>query len=231
LELDLSTSLLYIFLIAMRKDLLVNNNVYHILNKSIAGYVIFNNSTEFERMIQIMQYYLIGNPAVSFSRFNRASVVNQEALLASQSGNKQSVKIIAYCIMPTHFHLILEQIANNGISKYINNISNSYTRYFNLKHNRKGPLWQGRFKSVLVENDNQLLHLTRYLHLNPVTSGIINEPKMWEYSSYIEYLNESTNKICEFDLISVKPIYYRRFVTSQKTYQRRLSIIKKQLLD
>ena len=65
---------------------------------------------------------------------------------------------------------------------------NSYTRYFNEKIKRKGPLWEGRFKKVLVNSDEQLLHLTRYVHLNPVSAGIVEKPEDWPCSSYREYI-------------------------------------------
>jgi putative transposase len=80
--------------------------------------------------------------------------------------------------MPTHIHLVLRQLKDGGISKFMSNILNSYSRYFNIKHNRKGPLWEGRFRKVLVGSDEQLLHLTRYVHLNPVTACLVDKPKI-----------------------------------------------------
>ncbi len=78
--------------------------------------------------------------------------------------------------MPTHIHLILKQLKEDGISAYMSKILNSYTCYFNRRTKRKGPLWESRFKRVEVTSDEQLLHLTRYIHLNPVTAHIVEEP-------------------------------------------------------
>ncbi|EKD56634.1 MAG: hypothetical protein ACD_58C00131G0009 [uncultured bacterium] len=215
----------------MRQDLLVNNEIYHILNKSIAGYTIFNNDIEFSRMLNIIQYYLIENPSVCYSRFIKLSQQDQELILLDNYNRKKIVQIIAYCLMPTHFHLILQQLISNGISKYIANISNGYARYFNVRHKRQGPLWQGKFKNVLVKDDEQLLHLTRYIHLNPTTASIVSDPIDWQYSSYKEYLEPNRNNLCNYhDILDIKPGVYKRFVLSQKDYQKKLSIIKKHLL-
>jgi putative transposase len=156
----------------MRKEKLVNGKVYHILNKSIAGFEIFKDGMHCSRIIKVIRYYQKEKPLVRFSDFIKTDKTKQNKYPAKVfSPSRESlVEIIAYCIMPTHFHLILKQLKDRGISIFMNNIQNSYTRYFNIRHKRKGPLWQGRFKNVLVDNDEYLLHLTRYIHLNPVTA-------------------------------------------------------------
>lgn len=216
----------------MRQDLLVSDQIYHILNKSIAGYTIFNNDIEFLRMLNIMLYYQIECPQICYSRYLKLSQRDQELILLGNRNKQKIVKIIAYCFMPTHFHLILQQIITDGISKYIANIENSYSRYFNIRHKRQGHLWQGKFKNVLVDDDKQLLHLSRYIHLNPVTAGIVSDPADWQYSSYNEYLRHNDNRFCDYnDILTIKPGIYKRFVLSQKDYQRELSIIKKHLTE
>lgn len=216
----------------MRKDILTNNECYHILNKSIAGYIIYNNDADFLRMLNIMQYYQTENPSVCYSRFAQLNMQDQQLILSHNQTKKKIVQIIAYCLMPTHFHLILKQLAEKGISRYIANVSNSYSRYFNAKHNRQGPLWQGKFKNVKIDNDKQLLHLTRYIHLNPTTAEIVTNPLDWQYSSFREYILPIKNNLSDYQsVINIKPGVYKRFVLSQQDFQKKLSIIKKQLLD
>jgi len=147
----------------MRKNLLVNGKYYHIFNRSIAKFEIFNKSDDFVRFLAIADIFKHSDFKYKYSEFAELTIRNQANIINSLKDNNLYVKIIAYCIMPTHFHLILEQKADNGISRYIAKLLNSYSRFFNLRHNRKGPLWEGKFKSVLIENDNQLLHLTRYI--------------------------------------------------------------------
>ena len=221
----------------MRKDILTTNEVYHVCTKSIAGYKIFNNDTDFERMQQLVKYYQIDNN-IRFSDFINLKLVQKEGFNNAFDVIKQDkdklVQIIAYCFMPTHIHLILKQLAKNGIARYMKDILNSYTKYFNNQHERKGPLWEGRFKNVLVTNDEQLRHLTRYLHLNPVTAKLVDNPKDWDFSSYNEYLLaiNDNSAICQFNnLLDIKPSLYRKFVNDQISYQRKLAKMKKLFLD
>lgn len=221
----------------MRKDILSTGEVYHICTKSIAGYKIFNDNADFERMRKLIKYYQIKN-SVKFSDFVNLKLVQQEGFHNAFDTIKRDkdglVQIIAYCLMPTHIHLILKQLVEDGISCYMKDILNSYTKYFNNQHKRKGPLWEGRFKNVLVVNDEQLLHLTRYLHLNPVTAKLVNKPQEWDFSSYNEYLKVLNNNstICQFNnLLEIQPSIYRKFVNDQISYQRELSKIKKLFLD
>ena len=138
--------------------------------------------------------------------------------------------------MPTHVHFILKQNSDHGISVYMNKLLNSYTRYFNTLHGRKGPLWEARFKSVLVSDDEQLLHLTRYIHLNPTSADLVKNSEDWSFSSYGEFINKDLYKIkdrlCDFnDLIDMNSKQYEKFVNDQKSYQRKLSLIKNILID
>lgn len=78
------------------------------------------------------------------------------------------VNLLAFCLMPNHFHLLVKQMTKDGITQLMNRISTNYGMYFNKKYQRVGPLFQGVYKAVLIDNDDQLLHLSRYVHLNPV---------------------------------------------------------------
>lgn len=215
----------------MRKNPLVVGQIYHVFTKSIARFNIFNNDNEFFRIIEMLRYYQQENPALKFSKFINIKDKTMEKSLISNNNNL--VGIIAYSIMPTHIHLILKQIKENGISNFMRIVLNSYTRYFNIKHTRKGPLWEGRFKSVLVKNDEQLLHLTRYLHLNPVTAYLIEKPEDWIATSYKEYLSKiNDNQICEYqEILEIEPKEYKKFVEDRISYQRDLGKIKDILLD
>ncbi|OGD65377.1 hypothetical protein A3F08_01725 [Candidatus Berkelbacteria bacterium RIFCSPHIGHO2_12_FULL_36_9] len=220
----------------IRKDPIVNNEVYHILTKSICGYIIFNNESEFSRMINLLRFYRHMRPSMSFSQFNKLSLINQEKFLSNQNKNKKDVlvQIISYSIMPTHLHLTLKQIIDGGISLFMKNVLNSYAKYFNLKHKRKGPLWEARFKNVLIVDDKQLLHLTRYQHLNSVSAGLAEKPEDWPFSSYKEYLGQidEKNRICNFkDTLDIKPAIYKNFVNDRIAYQKQISRIKKLLLE
>ncbi|MDP2929972.1 MAG: transposase [Candidatus Omnitrophota bacterium] len=221
-----------------RKDILSTGGVYHVFNKSIANFKIFNNEIEFLRMTHAVKYYQISKPQVCFARFMEHEEVAARgfysAFASSEQQKEKLVEIIAFCLMPSHLHLILKQMKENGISLFMSNLLNSYARYFNLKHGRKGPLWEGRFKNVLIERDEYLLHLTRYLHLNPVTSYLVDYPEQWRHSSFLEFLSKTSGQeaICQFnDILSIEPISYKKFVEDRISYQRELAKIKDLILE
>ena len=152
--------------------------------------------------------------------------------LALDIAKNQIIQVIAYCLMPTHIHLVLKQISDNGITSFVNKLLNSYSRYFNLLHGRKGPLWESRFKSIHIDSDELLLHITRYNHLNPSSGGLVKKPEDWKYSSYNEYLNKTNIKICEFnDLLNIDSKTYRKFVNDRISYQKEISKIKALILE
>ena len=181
----------------------------------------------------MLSYYKVENPPVKFSIFS--DIKNKEFFYQRHFFSKDNlVEIIAYCFMPTHIHLVLRQMKKDGISIFMSKILNSYTRYFNLKNKRKGPLWESRFKNVEVGTDEQLLHLTRYIHLNPVTANLVEDPSDWSFSSYKEYLGEKQleENICNYSrLLDIVPQDYKKFVSSRKEYQRELAGLKELFLD
>ena len=221
-----------------RKDELVTGELYHIFDKSIAEFKIFNNDNEITRMKEVIRYYQIEGTPQKFSNFIILESVIENGFnnyfFSFSKGKEKIVQIIAYCIMPTHIHLVLKQLKENGISIFMGKILNAYSRYFNTKHKRKGPLWETRFKNVLVKTDEQLLHLTRYTHLNPVTAFLVDKPQQWPASSYNEYLLKvkEADRICEYeDILDINPVFYKKFVEERIEYQRELAAIKNLLLD
>ncbi|HBU69442.1 MAG TPA: hypothetical protein DEE98_03555 [Elusimicrobia bacterium] len=218
----------------MKREALVNESVYHVFSRSIAGYRVLNNEDEYQRLKDVIRYYKKEKPEVRFARYLKLSQEDKLSIDNKHQGREHIVEIISYCFMPTHLHLILRQKKENGISKYVGNILNSYTKYFNTKHGRKGPLWEDRFKSIRVENDEYLLHLTRYIHLNPTTAALVERPEEWLASSYKEFLGSTdiSDPICRFDdLIEIKPKEYKVFVEDRIGYQQELHKIKTLLLE
>jgi len=211
----------------IRKIKLVKGEVYHIYNKSIAGFSVFNNAGDYNRMTELASFYIAEKVPCKFSTYKILKNVKFKP-------STRIVDIVAYCLMPTHIHFVLKQNQDDGIEKFIGLISQSYGQYFNLHHKRNGPLWEGRFKNVLVNTDEQLLHLTRYVHLNPVTAFLVNDPGYWKYSSYNEYLGACAydERLCHFsDLLKIDPVSYKKFVLDQIDYQRQLAIIKDLALE
>lgn len=220
-------------MVQYRQDQLVNEEYYHIYSRSIAKFVIFNNDQEYLRMFELINLLRYVNFDYQFSQFKRFVNKKQDAIVNSLKAEDQSlVDIVAYCLMPTHIHLVLRQNRDDGVVKYLAKLLNSYSKYFNTKHRRNGPLWSGRFKSVRVENDEQMLHLTRYVHLNPVSAGFIDRPKDWSFSSYQEYAGNNKSNICKYNsVLDIDPVRYEKFVNDHADYQRQISYIKHLLFD
>ena len=203
----------------------VNNEYYHIFNRGVAKMPIFNNVFDYKHFISTLLYYQVDGPKPRFSFFRKKPIALEN--------NIKIVDIICYCLMPNHFHFLLRQKRENGITEFVSKLSNSYTRYFNVKNERVGPLFQGEFKSVHVGSNEQLLHLSRYIHLNPLIGYVVKELKEYKWSSYLEYLGLA-KEICFKDEVleqfkSAKN--YERFVLDQVDYARRLDFIKHQVIN
>lgn len=110
-------------------------------------------------------------------------------------------KILCYALMPNHVHLVIKQENDTPISDYIRSLHTSYVYYFNRKYKRVGPLFQDRFKARLVESDEYLLHLSRYIHLNPLISKYAKNTTDYKWTSYLDYIGKYPGTLCSKDLI------------------------------
>lgn len=203
----------------------VNDEYYHIFNRGVARMPIFYTAYDFDRFMKTMIYYTIEGPKPKFSIFTPTTL--------SLDMNEKIVNIICYCLMPNHFHFLLQQKREGGITEFVSKLSNSYTKYINIKNKRVGPLLQGDFKAVHIETDEQLLHLTRYIHLNPLIGYVTKNLEAYRWSSYDEYIG-TANGICEKEIILSQfssSNTYKQFVEDQKDYAEKLEQTKHLLLD
>lgn len=201
---------------------------YHIFNRGLDRRITYYSENYYQRFIECLNYYQYIKPSIKLSTFLNLSKERQNEFRVSLSRNNRNVSILCYAIMPNHFHLLLKQHTHNGISSFISLIENSYTRYFNFKQKRKGVLFDNQFKSVHIETEEQLLHLSRYIHLNPYTGFVVNtlqELERYKWSSLHEYL---TNKptLCDTNIILSLVKNYKKFVFDQAEYQKQLKKIE-----
>ena len=205
---------------------LVNGEFYHIYNRGSEKRNIYQQPRDYKRFQQTFYYYQFLGPKPKFSNFNKTN-------LFKPLFNEKYVEIICYCLMPNHFHFLIKQLKNNGISIFMSQLSNSFTKYFNTKYNRVGPLLQGAFKAVRIENNDQLLHVSRYIHLNPIVSGLIKNLDDYQWSSYLEY-TQANNMFCSpVEILNFFPSKekYKQFVEDQIDYGATLELIKHHLID
>lgn len=206
-----------------RKIILATRETYHVFNRSLRRAPLFTNKQEFGLFLKAGRYYLQPNPPVKFSIYRRQPNKYKPDFTGSL------VKVVAYCLMPDHFHLILTQMEDTGIKTFIHRLANSYSHYFNLKHEQKGPVFESAFKAVRVEDQEQLTHLSRYIHLNPVTNFLVEDPIEYDHSSYKIYLGKETTDFVDNAAVMANfssSADYKKFVLDQKDYQRELERIK-----
>ena len=202
-------------------------DIYHICNKSIANYLIFNKDEDKLRFLSVLEYYNDKDNSQRFSYFLKTHSYSYQNLLIQPT--RPSVKFISFCIMRDHYHLLIK-VVDEDISRFLGIIESAYTRYFNIKYERKGPLWQSRFRCVRVTTNEQLLHVSRYIHLNPTTAKYVDKPEYWKYSSYYNFIRGQALK--ELTEISIRnPKQYKKFCEDQIDYQQSLKIIKTELLE
>jgi len=209
----------------------LKGSIFHICNKSIANFGIFKDKVNIRRVIYTLDYYNSHKTVESLSDF-LSKKRNRSIKVDLLSNKKRILKFIAYCIMPDHYHILVKILTNGILSKYIGDVENSFTRFFNNKFNRKGPLWQSRFRSVEIKTDEQLLHVSRYIHLNPTTDYLVDKPEDWEFSSYKYYINNNYYLQNVFNEITINNAQtYKKFCEDQIDYQRNLKRIKKLILE
>lgn len=183
----------------MRKTPLITGEYYHIFNRGVDKRIIFNSPQDPGRFLEGMREFNTIEPIVSL--YHNANK-NRRSSTPPNVQEGKLVDIIAYCLNPNHYHLILRQVSENGISKFLQRLGTGYTNYFNEKYKRSGALFQGRFKSVYIENNEQLLHVSVYVNLNnKVHKKFDNEADFTVQSSWKEYTVEDVGGFCKKDII------------------------------
>lgn len=163
----------------------VENGYYHIYNRGVEKRRIFEESRDYERFLSYFKLYL--SPVDSLRNEDpllRLSIIN--------SNLSDQIDLLAYCLMPNHFHLLIKQKSKDAMTKLIRQVATGYSMYFNKKYERVGRLFQGVFKACLIDNDEYLLHLSRYIHQNPKDRGIALADFPW--SSYSAFVNNNQSE-------------------------------------
>ncbi len=169
----------------MRKIKFEQGKIYHIYNRGVEKRNIFLNNSDKWRFLQAM--FLFNNKdsllstLYNIERENKGRInfnLLKEFIDKNQENRKPLVRIMADCLMLNHYHLLVEEIQENGISRFMHKLGVGYASYFNKKYNRVGSLFQGRFKAVAIENDIQLQYILVYI--NVINPGQLIEPELKE---------------------------------------------------
>jgi putative transposase len=176
----------------MRNPRFENGQIYHVFNRGVEKRDVFQDSGDLLRFVHHL--YELNNEQHAENLTYRFSKDPAEVTLASK--RDQLVQILAFVLMPNHYHLLIQQKADYGISKFMQKVGTGYTMFFNDKYTRTGALFQGKFKAVLISNDIQLRYILHYIHLNPISlykqDSTQNEKitflKEYKWSSLIDYI-------------------------------------------
>ncbi len=149
------------------------NQYYHVYNRGVNKDLIFRENSDKDFLLKLFN-----------QRLSKPTDINKTRILLNPLGKSE---ILSFCLLDNHYHLLFW--LNNdtkSITKFMHSIFTSYTMYFNLKYDRVGPLFQSRYKASIINNDPYLIHISRYIHLNP------SDYENYKYSSYQSYLGENT---------------------------------------
>lgn len=204
----------------------VENEFYHVYNRGVEKRDIFLDRDDIERFLMSIQVLNSIDPIGSLYELS---------FKEKQLGDPVSklVDVVAYCLNPNHYHLLLKQVSENGISKFMHRLGISHTLYFNEKNKRSGVLFQGKFKAIHANNNEYLLHLSAYINLNYKVHnewGGEDGKKQLTRSSWDEYVGLSEKTICEKSVILSQfgdKKSYEEFALSslEDIKERRLDII------
>lgn len=196
----------------------VENGYYHIYNRGVEKRTIFEDEQDYKVFLNYLKEHLSPplKPEDLLKNFTLKGTTFQ-GVPHKPKNYFQKVKLLAYCLMPNHFHLLIKQVEKGSMESFMRSLATRYSMYFNKKNDRVGTLFQGIYKASMIENDNYLLHLSRYIHLNPseYTKNLVSA-----YSSYSEYLGiRKTPWIDTSEILS----YFNKagpdFLKSNNTYK------------
>lgn len=193
----------------MKKPEFANGEIYHLYNRGVEKRRIFTKESDYRRFIHNLVCFNdieVATPAnVRFDvrRPSQAKCLEVEPLNIVPV-SRMLVELLAFCLMPNHYHLLVRQRYDNGVVRFMQKIGTGYSMYFNLKYKRVGPLFQGAFKAVLVEDEAHFLHLPTYIHANPLDLfvpawrlGKIRSPEkalrfleQYRWSSFPDYIGQ-----------------------------------------
>ncbi len=152
----------------MRKEIFIPDEYYHIYSRILFNAPEFRNSKNANKLLQVFSLANSTKSSEAFQYLKDNKDAAQEKAVGIANSGKKLVDILCYVIMPDHYHLLLREKEEKGISKFIHKCNVSIAKYINIKNNRRGPLFENRFKAKHINTNEYLLHLSLYIHLNPL---------------------------------------------------------------
>ncbi|MEI6843458.1 MAG: transposase [bacterium] len=173
-------------------------NIYHVFNRGNNKDKIFEDDQDYRVFLFRIGLALGYEP----DELNKQSLLSVPfSRIRISETNKNNYKLHSFCLMPNHFHLLIEQNKDESISKFISKVCTSFSMYINKKYNRVGHVFQDKFKAIMIEDDPQLIWTSAYIHMNPIKDGLAKLPGEYEWSSYNDYTTDRQLVITNTDFL------------------------------
>lgn len=214
----------------------IENGFYHIYNRGVEKRKIFLDEQDYRVFLSYLRIYL--SPKIDSAKDiqkNRNGDYEDQNKLISEiyklNNFYNKIDLISYVLMPNHFHLELKQKNRKEIESFMRSLITKYSKYFNKKYKRVGPLFQGRYKAVLIQNTEYLLDLSRYIHLNPKELLVAGQSlDVYPWSSYPVYFKKVTISWLKINFITCNFIenkifsvhLYKKFVENNKEKEKEI---------
>ena len=164
--------------------------VFHIYNRGVDKRTIFSKKDEYSYFVHLL-YVLNDEKGANNSKRKLEKSIGKGSTSTSfrrdvydnNEKREKLVDILAFTLMPNHYHLLVKEVYEDGIQRFMQKIGTGYTMFFNSKHDRSGSLFQGRYKRVEIESDTQMLYIPHYIHLNPLS--LVDEKRENEKFDYL----------------------------------------------
>lgn len=182
----------------MRNTKFADDEYYHIYNRGVDKRLIFGNKYDLERFFLCMKEFNAVHPIGSIYS-NTFKLSGPTSKL--KKDNDPLVEFVAYCINPNHYHFILRQTKDGGISEFMKRLGGGYTRYFNDKHKRSGALFRGRYKFIHIDSNDYLLYVSAYVNLNNLVHKLSGPTSKLVKSSWEEYLGRTEYDFCNKEIV------------------------------
>lgn len=164
----------------------VKDGFYHVYNRGVEKRTIFEDDQDYKVFLKYLKEALSSPPDPKLLKiFVPLQGGSFKGIPRQPKNFQKEIKLLAFCLIPNHFHLLLQQAELGSMESFMRSVITRYSMYFNKRYKRVGKLFQGHYKACLVDNEKYLLHLSRYIHLNPLEDGSKLQDS---YSSYKNYL-------------------------------------------
>ena len=190
------------------REPIVTQNVYHVLNRGVDKRVIFLEQEDYFRFVHNLFEFNDVEPAENagyfFNSKNSKDVANPYIIKPKRKKRKLLVEILAFCLMPNHYHMMLRPKLDNSLPLFMKKLNTGYANYFNQKNKRAGALFEGRYKAIEINQESHFIHLPYYIHLNPLDlvapewrqgklnnyQGAIEFLEQYRWSSFLDYIGK-----------------------------------------